>query len=245
MQVVKNVHQRLKKELRKFRNSLFAPACEEEYNKGADGKIRCRKNGTGRQPCRTRQNLHWRHHLKSFLLKKPVDKITINDLTEDCGISRMAFYYHFKDIYDLIEWACLEDGKRALADKKTYSTWSEGLEQIFEAVLENKPFILNVYHSVSQKKIESYLYKLTYDLLADVVEEECRDAAVSGEDKALIAEFYKYGFVGMMLHWIDGGMKADYRELVQRLSTMLRGSILNAARNFEQKQSASLAKEPE
>ena len=135
--------------------------------------------------------------------------------------------------------------ERALADKKTYSTWSEGLEQIFEAVLENKPFILNVYHSVSQKKIESYLYKLTYDLLADVVEEECRDAAVSGEDKALIAEFYKYGFVGMMLHWIDGGMKADYRELVQRLSTMLRGSILNAARNFEQKQSASLAKEPE
>ncbi len=78
-----------------------------------------------------------------------------------------------------------------------------------------------------------------------MVEEECRDAAVSGEDKALIAEFYKYGFVGMMLHWIDGGMKADYRELVQRLSTMLRGSILNAARNFEQKQSASLAKEPE
>ena len=174
--------------------------------------------------------------LKKLLLKKPVDKITINDLTEDCGISRMAFYYHFKDIYDLIEWACLEDGKRALADKKTYSTWSEGLEQIFEAVLENKPFILNVYHSVSQKKIESYLYKLTYDLLADVVEEEC---------KALIAEFYKYGFGGMMLHWIDGGMKTDYRELVQRLSTMLRGSILNAARNFEQKESASLSKEPE
>ena len=41
--------------------------------------------------------------LKKLLLKKPVDKITINDLTEDCGISRMAFYYHFKDIYDLIE----------------------------------------------------------------------------------------------------------------------------------------------
>ena len=132
--------------------------------------------------------------LKKLLLKKPVDKITINDLTEDCGISRMAFYYHFKDIYDLVEWVCLEDarvaledGKRALADKKTYSTWSEGLEQIFEAVLENKPFILNVYHSVSQKKIESYLYKLTYDLLADVVEEECRDAAVRGFDDLFLA----------------------------------------------------------
>ena len=41
--------------------------------------------------------------LKKFLLQKPLDKITISDLTTDCGISRMAFYYHFKDIYDLVQ----------------------------------------------------------------------------------------------------------------------------------------------
>ena len=45
--------------------------------------------------------------LKHLLLKKPLDKLTINDLTTDCGISRMTFYYHFKDIYDLVEWSCL------------------------------------------------------------------------------------------------------------------------------------------
>ena len=33
--------------------------------------------------------------LKHLLLQKPLDKITISDLTKDCGISRMAFYYHF------------------------------------------------------------------------------------------------------------------------------------------------------
>ena len=47
--------------------------------------------------------------LKNLLLQKPLNKITINDITEDCGINRMTFYYHFKDIYDLVEWACLED----------------------------------------------------------------------------------------------------------------------------------------
>lgn len=52
--------------------------------------------------------------LKQMLLKKPLDKITISDLTDDCGISRMAFYYHFKDIYDLVEWSCMEDATRAL-----------------------------------------------------------------------------------------------------------------------------------
>ena len=170
--------------------------------------------------------------LKKLLLKKPVDKITINDLTEDCGISRMAFYYHFKDIYDLIEWACLEDGKRALADKKTYSTWSEGLEQIFEAVLENKPFILNVYHSVSQKKIESYLYKLTYDLLEGVVEEQAAGMSVRPEDKAFIANVYKYAFVGLMLDWIKHDMKGEPKEIIDRLDCVIHGSVSAALGRF-------------
>ena len=61
--------------------------------------------------------------LKRLLLKKPLDKITITDLTTDCGISRMAFYYHFKDIYDLVEWSCVEDGTKALQGKKTSESW--------------------------------------------------------------------------------------------------------------------------
>ena len=36
--------------------------------------------------------------LKKLLLQKPLNKITINDITEDCGVNRMTFYYHFKDI---------------------------------------------------------------------------------------------------------------------------------------------------
>ena len=31
--------------------------------------------------------------LKNLLLKKPLTKITINDIAEDCGINRMTFYY--------------------------------------------------------------------------------------------------------------------------------------------------------
>lgn len=57
--------------------------------------------------------------LKRLLLQKPLTKITIADLTEDCGVSRMTFYYHFQDIYDLVEWACEEDAGRALANNKT------------------------------------------------------------------------------------------------------------------------------
>ena len=121
--------------------------------------------------------------LKHLLLKKPLDKITINDIAEDCGINRMTFYYHFKDIYDLIEWSCVEDAARALEGKKTYDTWQQGFLQIFEAVLANKPFIMNVYHSVSREQVELYLYKLTFNLLIGVIEEKAAGMAVSDEDK--------------------------------------------------------------
>lgn len=171
--------------------------------------------------------------LKRLLLHKKIDKITINDLTTDCGISRMSFYYHFKDIYDLVEWVCVEDGKKALQGKKTYDTWQEGMVQVFEAVLENKTFIQNVNGTVGREKIESYLYKLTYKLIADVVEEKCTGVELQQDDKAFIANFYKYGFVGIMLEWIDHGMKDDYREIVEKMSITLRGNIANSIHNFE------------
>ena len=105
--------------------------------------------------------------LKELLKKKPFDKITIADLTEDCGISRMAFYYHFKDIYDLVEWACVEDGKKALRDKKTYDTWQEGFAQIFEAVLENRPLLMWRAHAnnLYTNWLNYYVYQSTpFDL---------------------------------------------------------------------------------
>lgn len=110
--------------------------------------------------------------LKNLLLQKPLSKITISDITEDCGINRMTFYYHFKDIYDLVEWSCQEDASKALAGNKTYETWQQGFLQLFKAVQDNKPFIMNVYHSVSREQVENYLYKVTYDLLEGVVEHQ-------------------------------------------------------------------------
>lgn len=166
--------------------------------------------------------------LKRLLLQKPLNKITISDITEDCEVNRMTFYYHFKDIYDLVEWSCEEDARRALNGKKTYETWQEGFYQIFQAVAENKPFIMNVYHSVSREQVENYLYKVTYDLVIGVVEEKSAVMAVRQDDKEFIAHVWKYAFVGLMLDWIRNDMKSDPKELVARFSTVIHGSITNA-----------------
>jgi probable dihydroxyacetone kinase regulator len=173
--------------------------------------------------------------LKNLLLQKPLSKITISDIAKDCGINRMTFYYHFKDIYDLIEWICIEETARAINGKKTYETWQQGFLQTFQMVLENKPFILNVYHSISREKIEDYFYTITYDLLIGVVEEKAVGLTVTKANKKFIANFYNFAFVGLLLDWIKKDMREDPQLIIDQLSTLIQGEVLRALNKYQYK----------
>jgi hypothetical protein len=93
---------------------------------------------------------------------------------------------------------------------------------------QHKAFVTSVYHSMSREQLERYLYDVTYDLLIGVVEEESAGFDVSDDEKAFIADFYKYGFVGMMLAWIRDGMREDPEQIVGRLSIMAQGNFRKA-----------------
>ncbi|SHH47575.1 transcriptional regulator, TetR family [Sporobacter termitidis DSM 10068] len=171
--------------------------------------------------------------LKKLLAEKPLDKITITDLVDDCEINRQTFYYHFKDIYDLVEWIYTSEATKALGGKKTYDTWQQGLLQIFEYVLENKAFVTGTFKSLSREHLERYLYNETYSLLISVIEEKAGGLSVRDEDKAFIANFYKYAFAGLMLDWISLGMKEKPADIVRRLSTLIQGDIPSALDRFK------------
>ena len=175
--------------------------------------------------------------LKNLLLQKPLNKITINDIAEDCGVNRMTVYYHFKDIYDLIEWSCHEDAAKAIEGNKTYDTWEQGFLNIFLAVRDNKPFIMNVYNHVSREQIEQYLYAVTYRLLIDVVSECAGDMSVKEEDKVFLADYYKYAFVGVMLDWIRCDMRTEPEQLVERISIIMEGNVRSALSRLQTKSS--------
>lgn len=170
--------------------------------------------------------------LKNLLLEKPITKITVNDITKDCGINRMTFYYHFKDLYDLVEWSCLEDAKQALEEKKTHDTWQEGFLQIFEAVKENKPFIMNVYNYVDRAQVELYLTPLVNQLLMGIIDEESSTIFISEEDKNFIARTYSYILIGVMLDWIKNDMKEDPKKIIDKLSIILKDSISTSIQRF-------------
>ena len=170
--------------------------------------------------------------LKKLLLEKPLNKITINDITEDCGVNRMTFYYHFKDIYDLVDWILVEDATKVLEGRRSFETWNEAYLDILHQVQDNKTLVLNVYRSVGREQVEQYLYKLLDPMLKDFADRESRDITVQDADRQFVVDFYKYALVGMTLEWVRRDMKTDPAVMVERLSTMLHGDLRRALYRF-------------
>ena len=171
--------------------------------------------------------------LKRLLLEKPLGKITISDITDDCGISRMTFYYHFQDIYDLVEWSCAEDAARAIAGNKTAETWQTGLLDTFLSLRENKPFIVSIYRDMSREQVERFLGPVVSDLVKDVVDEHAARRSVHEQDRDFIARFFAHALIGTVLDWVARDMRDNPQQLVQRIATISDGAIETALDRLE------------
>lgn len=168
---------------------------------------------------------------KELLLEKPLDKITVNEIAEKCEMNRQTFYYHFHDIFELVEWICEEDAEHALKEKRSYDNWQEGFYALFELIRKDKAFVSNIYRHVPREYLYGYLHRVTYQLLYEVLEEKAQGMVLREEDKAFIANFYKYGFVGLVIEWIEDGMREDPKVIINRLNSLIQGTFDHALNN--------------
>ncbi len=160
--------------------------------------------------------------LKKFIARKPISRITIKDITGDCGVNRMTFYYHFKDIYDLLDWSVSQEAQACAQGGLIYEKWDEGLLKIFNIILLNKDFYLNVYRNAgkeySEKKVQEYMHHIA----ADLVEEETAGLSVATPDKATLAEYYTYALTGFAVCWVNTGLRENPQYIVGYVSSLLK-----------------------
>ena len=166
--------------------------------------------------------------LKRILEQKPLNKITVTDIAKDCSISRHTFYYHFRDVYDLMEWTYRTEGERLLEGKRDYENWQQGMAEIFRYILDNQAMVRNALRSGSRDYLLPYLYQRTHKLLFAVVEEKSQGRSISREHKEFIADFYKNAFAGVVLDWMESGMERDPADVIADLGTLVRGQMVDA-----------------
>ena len=175
--------------------------------------------------------------LKQLLQKKQITKITINDIAEACGISRMTFYYHFKDIYDLADWTLQEALHTAIADNRTHDNWQQGFLNLLDVLKAHQPLILNVYRAIAREQVERYMRREVEALLLPVVEEQAAGLQISEKGKHMVAIFYTYAFMGIVLEWIQRNMQASPQEVADTTAAMIHSGFRNSLENMSRYES--------
>lgn len=162
---------------------------------------------------------------KKMMEIKPIDKITVKDLVELCGVNRQTFYYHFDDVYDLLEWVFEEDANANLPKEVVYERWETDVIKWFDYLKNNSAFALNVYNSNSRRYMLRYIkgrLKECINSFADIVVE---GRNIDKQDFDFVVEFYSECAIGVISYWMDMGMQFPKEVAEEKILKIMNGSV--------------------
>ena len=162
--------------------------------------------------------------LEQLLAHKPLAKITVKDVVESAHVNRQTFYYHFRDLFDLVGWIFSFEAERIIADG-TLQTWQQSLVEAFSCMVRHRALILNVFNSPNRDDLYQFLHHVSHPLFVNLVARSQRSQKASPEDCDLIAWFYTYALTGLVLDWIRTGMKGTPTDLVVQIARLVAGDL--------------------
>ncbi len=96
--------------------------------------------------------------LKKLMEQKPMGKITIQALADECGVNRKTFYYHFESIEALLRWMMERDATEAFRDIESSSDPVQLLRFIIEYSDKNRKMLRGVFRDtdIGLKRLQLY-----------------------------------------------------------------------------------------
>lgn len=161
--------------------------------------------------------------LTGLLQSKRLDDITVTELVERCGISRQAFYYHFSDLYGVVDYAVqhlLEELSTAGPEERR-----EPLERALTLLRENRTLVLNVYRAYERSYVEHDLRRWAAPLVAARVRLSAQGYAVTEDQINFMAELLTQGLASIVLSWVEQGMPSSVIERLDDFYILLEGCL--------------------
>lgn len=153
--------------------------------------------------------------IKECMKHTPVDKITVKNIVEGCGITRQTFYRHFLDKYDLINWYFDKLVLESFAHMGQGATVYEGLVKKFVFIQQERVFFSGAFRSDAQNSLKEHDFDLILQFYLDKIMEKTGKAPEAKLGFQL--ELYCRGSVYMTVKWVLGGMKTTPEEMAKSL----------------------------
>jgi hypothetical protein len=166
-----------------------------------------------------------------LLESESLDKITVRDIVEECEINRNTFYYHYSDIYDLLDDVFrVETEKFMSEDVDENTTFGEEYERAACFVLKYKKAILHIYDSKKRDVLQNYLETLAFSFISRFVKKEADGYGLPDEDIDYITGFYTHAIVGNTLGWIKRKLPSGQEKFIARTAGTFNATVKDMIR---------------
>lgn len=156
---------------------------------------------------------------ESMLEEKPFYKITVSALVKRCGISPNTFYYHYEDIYDLLEkWVSIW-----LSRFTPHNDWRENAKALLHTCQEKEQLVGNILNYLSKEQIEEAIFSVDDDdIFYRFVSNASGSEKLSESKQRNIADFCRYAVIGFFLRFIWNRSTDDVDTVVDDLDSYIR-----------------------
>lgn len=160
-----------------------------------------------------------------LLNRYPMERISVKDVVAACSISRNTFYYHYRDIYALLADVFEQEALRVIGVNREGQSWQDAFIASTRFALDNRRAIYHVYNSVNRDTLERYLFRISGDVVEQVVRSHAGGLNVDDSDIRFITIFYKHAIVGILVEWLQNDMRNDPVASIRRLGDIFDGNI--------------------
>lgn len=169
-----------------------------------------------------------------LLNEKPLDKITVKNIAEDCGINRNTFYYHFSDIRELTVYTI--DSQIHSVSELDFNgdSWVDSFVEAAKFVIDNKKAVYNIYNSLNRETVENYLNTVAFKVTDNFVSAKAVGIDADKSDIELIKDFYMSALVGIICKWLENGMDKDPDIVIRRLGRLVEGAVITSLKISEE-----------
>lgn len=175
--------------------------------------------------------------LKKAMKLKPLSKITVSEIINDCGVNRKTFYYHFENIYDLLKWMLEQEAVEVVKNFDLLVNPEEALAFVMDYVDANKHIINCAYDSMGREGMKRFFLTDLYGVVRSIIDRVADkiNAIVAEDFKDFLTTFYTEALAGMLINYFQGSERRGRQELIDYILLILKNSIPNVLREKSQK----------
>lgn len=157
--------------------------------------------------------------------EQPLAKIRVKQLTDWCGVDRQTFYYYFKNLPELVQYAYEREAAKLLAaeggETGELSGWKTRIRNALRFIEDNPSLRKMITPSLSDHTVRQELRHVIAGELEEFFLPHLLDTGLDEKLACDRMEYLSYMFESVLMSWLNEDIDKDPDDILDHIEEML------------------------